>query len=62
MNGVSTIAWLGVLSPPRNDATPITPSLPVTAYSADARFSATQNRETMPAVRKYTYFSRSPAP
>lgn len=32
---------------------PITPSLPVTAYSADAPFSVTQNRETMPAAMKY---------
>jgi len=38
---LSTTAWLGVLSPPRNDATPITPSLPVTANAADAPFSVT---------------------
>ncbi len=41
-----------MLSPPRNDATPITPSRPVTANSADAPLPVTLYRETRPAVEE----------
>jgi YHS domain-containing protein len=43
---------LGVDSPPINRDTPISPSFPTTAISADAPFSMTYNSETMAAIGK----------
>ena len=47
-----TMARLGVVSPPMNNATPIAPSLPTTAISAEAPSFITYSNETIEFVGK----------
>jgi len=47
-----TTARLGVVSPPMNSATPISPSLPTTEISAEAPSAITYSSEMMESVGK----------